>query len=102
MTAGLAQEPDDEDRYTKGPLDQWKQTLVPALHHTRFDAEPGATWEYSNIGYAALGAALERAAGAPYIDYVHDQILLPLGMTHSRFRLDSLMRSSTAVASASS
>lgn len=74
MTSGLAQEPDDEERYTQGRLDHWEQSVVAALRHTKLDAEPGAAWEYSNIGYAALGAALERAARVPYIDYVRHRL----------------------------
>lgn len=96
MTSGLAQEPGDEERYTRGRLDGWEQTLVAALHHTKFDAEPGAAWEYSNVGYAALGAALQHAAAVSYLDYVRDRILLPLGMTHSSFRLDSAARAQLA------
>jgi CubicO group peptidase (beta-lactamase class C family) len=92
MTAGLAQEPDDEDRYTQGALDAWDHVLATALRHTRFDAEPGTAWEYSNIGYAALGAALQHAAREPYTDYVRRQILVPLGMAHTGFALDSAMR----------
>ena len=88
MTSGLAQEPDDEASYTTGSLGDWKQILATALRHTKFDAEPGTAWEYSNIGYASLGAALEGAAGVPYVDYVRDYILTPLGMTHTGFVLD--------------
>jgi CubicO group peptidase (beta-lactamase class C family) len=96
MTSGLAQEPDDEDRYTQGQLEGWEQSVVAALRHTRLDAEPGTAWEYSNIGYAALGAALERAASVKYVDYVREQILMPLGMTHTGFVLDSTMRGQLA------
>ena len=96
MTAGLAQEPDDEDRYTQGPLDSWEQMLATALRHTKFDTDPGAAWEYSNIGYASLGAALQHASGVPYMDYVRDQILIPLGMTRTGFALDQAMRARLA------
>jgi CubicO group peptidase (beta-lactamase class C family) len=40
---------------------------------------------YSNISYSILAAALERAAGKPYIDYVQEEILRPLGMTSTSF-----------------
>jgi CubicO group peptidase (beta-lactamase class C family) len=85
MTSGLAQEPDNEERYTKGALVDWERTLAAALRDTKFHADPGTAWEYSNVGYATLGAALERAAGQPYTDYVRDRILVPLGMTHTGF-----------------
>ena len=96
MTAGLAQEPDDEDRYSKGPLGRWEQTLVTALRHTKFDAEPGTAWKYSNIGYASLGAALQHAARVPYVSYVREEILVPLGMIHTGWDPDLAMRARLA------
>lgn len=92
MTSGLAQEPDDEARYSQGWLADWRRTLGLALQHTTLNADPGATWDYSNVGYASLGAALERAAGIPYMEYVRARILEPLGMAHTAFALDSAMR----------
>lgn len=84
-TSGLATEPEPMQTYMKGALDDWEKTLIAALPHTKFDYEPGTRFNYSNIGYAILGAALARAAHQPYIDYVKQKILLPLGMTHSDF-----------------
>ncbi|MGW4347180.1 serine hydrolase domain-containing protein [Streptomyces sp. NPDC004690] len=40
----------------------------------------GEREEYSNLGYALLGAALEEAAGQPYAELVSEQVLRPLGM----------------------
>jgi CubicO group peptidase (beta-lactamase class C family) len=48
---------------------------------------PQTAHEYSNTGYALLGRAISRAAGRPYIDYVTAEILRPLGMTSSSFRV---------------
>ena len=92
MTSGLAQEPDDEAYYSQGLTADWRQTLTLALPHTTFNADPGAAWEYSNVGYASLGAALEGAAGMPYLEYVRRHILAPLGMVHTAFVPDSAMR----------
>jgi CubicO group peptidase (beta-lactamase class C family) len=44
------------------------------------------------VGYAILGAALGRAARQPYVDCMREQILVPLGMTHTAFELDAAMR----------
>ncbi|TQK52947.1 D-alanyl-D-alanine-carboxypeptidase/D-alanyl-D-alanine-endopeptidase [Streptomyces sp. SLBN-118] len=41
---------------------------------------PGAQEEYSNLGYAVLGAALVSAAGLPYEDVVREHVLAPLGV----------------------
>jgi len=46
---------------------------------------PGERWFYLNEGYAALGAVIEKCAGQPYVDYVYEHILLPLGMERSFF-----------------
>jgi D-alanyl-D-alanine carboxypeptidase len=82
-TAGLGMEPDDLDTYLKGPVSTWEKTLIAALPHTHYKFEPGTRFSYSNIGFAILGAALARAAGEPYVEYVPQHIFEPLGMTHS-------------------
>ena len=85
MTSGLAREPDDMARYVRGPVAEWEKTLISALPSTRYASEPGTTYLYSNIGYAILGAALARAAGQPYIDYMQQHVFAPLGMSHTAF-----------------
>lgn len=85
MTSGIGREPEDLPTFLVGPVSSWEQTTVKALERTRYAHEPGTRYLYSNIGYAALGAALARAAGRPYTDYVRDEILKPLDMTQSTF-----------------
>jgi len=84
-TSGLDSEPQDMQRWMKGALADWEKTTLAALPHTKYVYEPGTRFNYSNIGYAILGIALSRAARQPYIEYVKEKILLPLGMTHSDF-----------------
>jgi CubicO group peptidase (beta-lactamase class C family) len=82
-TAGLAKEPDNMDLFaTGGPPSSWEKPLLAALLHTRYEFDPGTHYQYSNIGYAILGAALARASGESYMDYIPRHILQPLGMTH--------------------
>jgi CubicO group peptidase (beta-lactamase class C family) len=45
--------------------------------------DPGTRYEYSNLGYIFLGAAIEHASGRTYYDYIHDSVFKPAGMTHS-------------------
>ena len=85
MTSGIDREPDDLPTFLVGPVSSWEQTTIKALERTRYAHEPGTRYLYSNIGYAALGAALARAAGRPFTDYIRDEILVPLGMTRSAF-----------------
>ena len=63
------------------PIDQ----LLPDLPTAQVAFPPQWTTHYSNMGYALLGHALERAAQQPYRSYVVDHILRPLGMQQSGF-----------------
>lgn len=89
--AGLTREPDNP-RFVTGPIDSWQATLREALGHTTEAFRPNDQANYSNIGYGALGLALETASGAPYIDLVEGGIVKPLGMTSTGFRPDAAMR----------
>ncbi len=82
-TSGMGREPDDLEKYLQGAVADWEKTLIAALPHVHYVFEPGTRYSYSNIGYATLGAALGRAAGEPYIQYVPKHIFGPLGMTHT-------------------
>jgi CubicO group peptidase (beta-lactamase class C family) len=95
-TSGLDREPEDLETYLKGPVAEWEKVLISALPHTRYADEPGLRFSYSNIGYAVLGAALGRAAGQTYVDYVDQRIFKPLGMTSTFFEPNEQIRSRIA------
>jgi CubicO group peptidase (beta-lactamase class C family) len=46
-----------------------------------FSNPPGVAYEYSNYGFAILGAIVARVSGVPYNQYLTTRILKPLGMT---------------------
>ena len=52
-------------------------------------AEPGTRWAYSNEGAQLLSPILDRAAGEPIQEYARRRLFEPLGMRHSRLRVDS-------------
>jgi CubicO group peptidase (beta-lactamase class C family) len=85
MTSGLAREPEDLPTFLKGPVSEWEKVLISALPRLKYQFEPDTQYLYSNIGYAILGAALSRAAGQPFTDYVRKNFFDPLGMEHSFF-----------------
>jgi len=66
--------------------------LIAALPHTKYAYEPGTGFIYSNIGYAILGAALGRASGLGYVEYVRQRIFKPLGMVNTAFEPDDQIR----------
>ena len=50
----------------------------------RLSFEVGHHSEYSNFGYALLGAIVEKAAGVTYESYVREALLAPMGITNMR------------------
>ncbi len=69
-----------------------------ALTDDRFDAVlragvrcawvPGTEYEYSNLGFALLGRAIQVADGRRYRDVVADELITPLGLTGTGFTRD--------------
>lgn len=73
------------------PLDILAGRRYP-LHST-----PGQTFSYSNVGYGLLGAIIEQVTGERFESVVQTQILDPLAMVHSSFRLTSALQGELAV-----
>ena len=95
MHAGLAREPGCA-QHSVGPLSVWQQKVIDCLPATTYVNEPGTTFLYSNIGYASLGLAIERAAGKPFTAVVTDRILKPLGMTRTGWEPSADLRKDLA------
>lgn len=53
----------------------------------RLQFEPGAGYQYSNIGFAVLGKVIEKASGQSYYDYVSARILEPTAMRDTLFEV---------------
>ncbi|MBQ6039278.1 MAG: beta-lactamase family protein [Oscillospiraceae bacterium] len=49
--------------------------------------EPGTQFEYCNLGYNILAYITETVSGVPFEEYVTNEILLPIGMTHSGYHI---------------
>jgi len=64
--------------------------------HRKLRFEPGARSSYSNLGTLVLGRALSNAAGRPYADLVHGEILAPLGMGMTGFAYSEDMEAQAA------
>lgn len=47
---------------------------------------PGTRMSYSNPGYGIAGYLIEKISGAPFDQYIRENILTPLGMTDAAFR----------------
>jgi CubicO group peptidase (beta-lactamase class C family) len=62
--------------------------------------EPGSASRYSNPGFVMLGQIVAEASGQPYIDYVREHILAPLGMENTDFTYSNQAMIAHAAASA--
>lgn len=49
--------------------------------------EPGTQFEYCNLGYDILAYITETVSGMPFEEYVTNEILQPIGMTHSGYHI---------------
>jgi CubicO group peptidase (beta-lactamase class C family) len=58
--------------------------LYAFLSNHTLRREPGTQYEYSNVGMALLGHAIERKAGASFESLVRDGICRPLDMASTR------------------
>ncbi len=96
MTSGLAREPKGPPDHSRGPVSDWTKKVLLSLPQTSYEHEPGTQYLYSNIGYATLGLALERAAGRPLTHYIQDRVIAALGMTRTAFELTPDMRAQVA------
>jgi CubicO group peptidase (beta-lactamase class C family) len=65
-------------------IQEWLATF--ARRELSFD--PGTSWEYTDMGFAVLGAVISAASGMPYEEYVNENVFAPLGMENTTLMLD--------------
>ena len=70
--------------------------LVAELAAAETEWEPGTRFWYSNVGYDALGFALEARAGLPFPELLRRRVLEPLGMHESVANIAAADRSRLA------
>jgi CubicO group peptidase (beta-lactamase class C family) len=61
-------------------------TLTDGLRMFQDDSllfEPGSRFAYSSFGWNLLGAVIEGASGQPYLTFMRDRVLVPLGLSHT-------------------
>ncbi len=54
--------------------------------------EPGAHYQYANLGFGLLGLALSRRAGTSYEELLIERVCNPLGLGHTRIMLSGDMQ----------
>jgi CubicO group peptidase (beta-lactamase class C family)/D-alanyl-D-alanine dipeptidase len=58
---------------------------VRSLNETELVYAPGSKVQYSNAGIAVVGRVVEHVAGKSFAEVLDENVLQPLGMTHSAF-----------------
>ena len=58
--------------------------------------EPGTKYKYSGGGYSILQLIIEEVTGQKFEDYMQAQILDPLGMTNSSYKIDDKIMAASA------
>lgn len=67
--------------YAEGPARAWEQICALAPAHA-----PGSTFEYSDVGYIALGLLVERVSGEALDVFARREVFEPAGMLATTFR----------------
>lgn len=50
--------------------------------------EPGSRFQYTNTNYSLLSLVVERAGGAPFDEWMKENVFSPLGMKSTHFQVD--------------
>ena len=78
---------------SKNPYaDYSAEQMMEFLASYELKVEPGAHYEYANLGFGLLGLALATRAGKSYEALVVERICAPLGMNDTRIALTPSMR----------
>jgi CubicO group peptidase (beta-lactamase class C family) len=79
--------------YDTRPVHKWDclTYYLPMFNELPPKFKPGERTGYSNAGFILLGLAIESVANRPYHQYVHENIISPLGLSHTGFyRMNNL------------
>lgn len=80
-TSGLPRLPNNADFSTADPYSTYDtKKLVDWIANIKLEKAGPYNQNYSNVGVAILGMAIERALGDSWANLVHDRITGPLGM----------------------
>ncbi len=85
--AGLVREPPVGHYFD--PEEPTLAETVASLNQTQLVLRPGEKTKYSNAGIAVVGYVLERTQNQPFVDYLREELLIPLGMDSSNFQATS-------------
>ena len=84
---------------TEAPTHGWnaldfpsREEMLGKLPETGIVIPQDSAFKYSNLAFGLLGEVVYRLTGTPYTDYVHANIIEPLGLTSTVFDLTDELR----------
>ena len=66
------------------------ENTVKGIQSVKLDSAPGSAHNYATINYDVLALIIEKTSGMTYEEYIEKNVLKPLGMSHSYFRVDDI------------
>jgi CubicO group peptidase (beta-lactamase class C family)/D-alanyl-D-alanine dipeptidase len=67
------------------------------LRYANLVTPPGERYQYSNLGYGLLDAAIARVSGREFADFMRTEVFLPLGLTRTSVHLTTALEPYAAV-----
>ena len=91
LTYGFQNRSNVDAAYREGRIDNWHgqhdlDGFVAALGKLPLEFSPGSAWNYS-VSTDVLGAVVQRVAGKPLDEVLHERIFAPLGMDDTFFHV---------------
>jgi D-alanyl-D-alanine carboxypeptidase len=83
--SGLSTEHPDLD--WNAPDFPTNEHLMDSLEKIQVVIPQDSQWKYSNLAFALLGEVVSRLSGKSYTEYVHDEIIGPVGLENTAFDL---------------
>ena len=77
-------------------IEEWLKGENDGLGSIEIILDPGTKWEYSGGGYGLLQLIIEEVSGQKFEDYMQVEVLDPLGMQNSSFKIDDEVMSTSA------
>jgi D-alanyl-D-alanine carboxypeptidase len=76
-----------------GPIrkDLSTSALIDSFKDLPVDFAPGSSWAYNNSGYVLLGAVIEAVSGSTWDAAIREQLLTPVGLSHTQFGADDVL-----------
>lgn len=82
-SAGLATEPEEDGGALSRARCERPVEALPQFANSPLLFEPGTQFRHSKFGWILVSAAVEAAAGKPFLEFMEEQIIKPLGMENT-------------------